>query len=127
MLENLSSEISIGVAHHRHEHVDLFIKWVDGIAAGRRRHPRSRAEVVVVMFLVLRPDSGFVWLTTDVCRCLARASEDFDLKSPSDSQSEMAANAQQQIKVTDLDIPQLADVRRQLDEVRLCSPLRSSS
>jgi len=28
----------------------------------------------------------------------------------------MAANAQQQIKVTDLDVPQLADVRRQLDE-----------
>jgi len=26
------------------------------------------------------------------------------------------ANAQQQIKVTDLDVPQLADVRRQLDE-----------
>ena len=38
----------------------------------------------------------------------------------------MAANAQQQISVTDLDIPQLADVRRQLDEVcsRLtCRPL----
>jgi len=28
----------------------------------------------------------------------------------------MAANAQQQVSVTDLDIPQLADVRRQLDE-----------
>jgi hypothetical protein len=69
-----------------------------------------------------------VWLTTGVCHCLARASEDFDFKSPSGSQSiKMAANTQQQIKVTDLDIPQLADIRRQLDEVRLFSPLRSSS
>lgn len=31
----------------------------------------------------------------------------------------MAAGTQQQISVTDLDVPQLADVRRQLDEVRL--------
>jgi S-adenosylhomocysteine hydrolase len=30
----------------------------------------------------------------------------------------MAATTQQQISVTDLDVPQLADVRRQLDEVR---------
>ena len=30
----------------------------------------------------------------------------------------MATDAQQQIRVTDLDVPQLADVRRQLDEVR---------
>jgi len=28
----------------------------------------------------------------------------------------MAANTQQQIRITDLDVPQLADVRRQLDE-----------
>lgn len=38
----------------------------------------------------------------------------------------MAANAQQQISVTDLDVAQLADVRRQLDEVRLRSPHGSS-
>lgn len=37
----------------------------------------------------------------------------------------MAANAQQQIKVTDLDVSQLADVRRQLDEVRLRLQRRS--
>ena len=40
--------------------------------------------------------------------------------------STMAANPQQ-ISVTDLDVPQLAEVRRQLDEVRLCRPGRSSS
>lgn len=34
----------------------------------------------------------------------------------------MAANPQQQVRVTDLDVPQLADVRRQLDEVRFVSP-----
>jgi len=37
----------------------------------------------------------------------------------------MAATAQQQISVTDLDVSQLADVQRQLDEVRLCPPCRS--
>jgi len=35
---------------------------------------------------------------------------------PSNPQSAMAANAQQQIRITDLDVPQLADVQRQLDE-----------
>ena len=37
----------------------------------------------------------------------------------------MATNTQQQISVTDLDVPQLADVRRQLDEVCPRPPRRS--
>jgi hypothetical protein len=37
----------------------------------------------------------------------------------------MAVNAQQQIRVADLDVSQLADVRRQLDEVLPVSRRRS--
>ena len=39
----------------------------------------------------------------------------------------MATSTQQPISVTDLDVQQLADVRRQLDEVRSHPPLRSPS
>ena len=38
VLEDLPGEISIDVAHYRDEQVDLFVKWVDAIAACRRRH-----------------------------------------------------------------------------------------
>jgi len=46
VLEYLPGEIPIDVAHHRHEQVDLFVKWVDAMAAGRRRHPGLRRGVV---------------------------------------------------------------------------------
>jgi hypothetical protein len=39
----------------------------------------------------------------------------------------MATNTQQPVSVADLDVQQLADVRRQLDEVRACPPCRSPS
>ena len=46
VLEYFPGEIPIDVAHYRHEQVDLFVEWVDTIAAGRRRHPGLRRGVV---------------------------------------------------------------------------------
>ena len=58
VLEDLSSEIPIGVTHQCHEYVDLFIEWVDAIAAGRRRHFKPRRRAVMVNSLV---DSGSIF------------------------------------------------------------------
>lgn len=58
ILEDLSSEVPIGVAHHCYEHVDLFVERIDAVAAAGRRHSRLRRGVVVVIFLVR---SGSVW------------------------------------------------------------------
>ena len=118
VLEDFPSEIPIDVAHHPHEQVDLFVKRIDAIAAGRRRHYGSRRGVMV-FFLVVADRFGselggrrrmFVIVWQGLFRLLESAIR---------PQSAMAAGTQQQISVTDLDVPQLADVRRQLDEVRL--------
>ena len=58
VLENFSSEIPIDVDHHRHEQVDLFVKRIDAMAAGRRRHSRSRRRVAVMIFLVVTDRFG---------------------------------------------------------------------
>ena len=81
VLEDPSSEIPIDVTHHRRERVNLFVEWIDSIAAGRRRHSGLGAGVVVVVvtvviFLVCSGSVWWrVWVTRwegDVCSCLAR-------------------------------------------------------
>jgi hypothetical protein len=58
VLEDLSSEIPIDVTHHSREHVNLFIEWIDAIAAGCCRHSKPRGRAVVVNSLV---NSGSVF------------------------------------------------------------------
>ena len=52
IFEDFSSEIPIGVAHHRHEHVDLLVEWVNAMAASCGCHPKSRIGVAVVFAFV---------------------------------------------------------------------------
>lgn len=52
ILEDLPSEISIDVTHHRHKGVDHFVEWIYAIAAGRCCHPKLRTGVVVVVGVI---------------------------------------------------------------------------
>jgi len=60
VLEDPSSEIPIGVTHHRRERVDLFVEWIDTIAACRRRHSESGTGVVLVMVVIFLVCSGSI-------------------------------------------------------------------